>query len=201
MEKKTDFTTSEQPNSNGQIASTLPVKFNKQTLNLSMEEAAELAQKGMKFDSISEDLSRLKKLAAKKNLSITGLIDLLEAEQNEKRLSELLEKCSGDRQFAGHIMKLESETETDAGFEEVKKYFPDITGEKDLPESVLDNAALKGSRLLDEYLRYLLINQRSLEKENLNAKKTKRASIGSQTAFSARHDPANLAFLQGIWNK
>ena len=37
----------------------IPVKFNKEIKNLTADEAAQLAQKGMKFDAISDDYNRI----------------------------------------------------------------------------------------------------------------------------------------------
>ena len=38
----------------------VPVKFNKEIKNLTIEEASELAQKGLKFDAVSEDYKTLR---------------------------------------------------------------------------------------------------------------------------------------------
>ena len=40
----------------------IPVKYNKQVMNLDIESASELAQKGMKFDSISKDYEKIKQI-------------------------------------------------------------------------------------------------------------------------------------------
>ena len=70
----------------------IPVKFNKEVKNIPISEAAELVQKGMKFDLISEEYKRLKNLAAKEEKAVSDYITLLETKENEKRYQNLLEE-------------------------------------------------------------------------------------------------------------
>ena len=180
----------------------IPVKFNKETKNLSVEEASVLAQKGMKYDAISEDYSALKELAATQNKSVSEFIKSIKDKNTEARLNELLEKCGGDREAAEHFLNLEMKAANkDDGFKEVESYFPEFKSKEDLPEEVLENARLKGSMLLDEYLRYLLKNNREQESQKKQNEIARTSSIGSQVNKSGSGDPELTEFLKGIWKK
>ena len=48
----------------------VPVKFNKQIRNLELDKAAELAQKGLKFEAIAADYDNLKRIAAENGKSV-----------------------------------------------------------------------------------------------------------------------------------
>lgn len=180
----------------------IPVKFNKETKNLTVEEASVLAQKGMKYDAIADDYSALKELAAAENKSVSEYIKSIKDKKTETRLNELLEKCGGDRETAEHFLNLEMKAaNTDDGFKEIKNYFPKFKSKEDLPEEVLENANLKGSMLLDEYLRYLLKSNRELESLKKQNEIARASSIGSQVNKSGDGDPELTEFLKGIWKK
>ncbi len=178
----------------------IPVKFNKEIKNLTAEEAAVFAQKGMKFDLIAKDFETLREISRKNGKSVAQFIEQLKSEQYSKRKEELLEKCSGDEELAEHIISLESGENSDLkGFDELKTYFPKIKDINQLPEKVIENAKLKGTFLLDEYLRYRLEEKRrsgeaiSLQEENSNI------SLGSQLNKKADTNPETLEFLKGLW--
>lgn len=73
-----DETQMNTPEKDEQAEVTVPVKFNKETVNLTLSEAATLAQKGMKLDKIAPDVERLKNLAKSKNLSVNDYLLSLE---------------------------------------------------------------------------------------------------------------------------
>ncbi|MBE6727148.1 MAG: hypothetical protein E7562_00705 [Ruminococcaceae bacterium] len=178
----------------------ISVKFNKKILQLTPEEAAVLSQKGMKYDQISDDYNRLRALAANKGVSVSEALSEFEAEAKNMRKAQLLESCGGNEALAEHIISLEdSHSEDDLGFAELKEAFPQFTSAEKLPESVLSSAQLRRTKLLDEYLRYCLAQKRLADKTKSQQKSSQKASIGSQLAFAAEDDPANLAFLQGLW--
>lgn len=177
----------------------ISVKFNKEMLKLTAEEAAVLAQKGMKYEQIEDEYMRLRKLAAQNGKSVSQFITELCAEKLERRKSQLVESCGGNTEVAEHIILLENAKEDDCGFNELKVYFPQFTDISQLPESVVSACELKGTRLLDEYLRYCLMQKRLRDNAESQRKRSQKASIGSQLAFSSERDPANMAFLQGIW--
>lgn len=177
----------------------VPVKFNKETRKLGLEEAAALAQKGLKFDAISKDYENLKRIAAESGNSISGFLCELEQSINEKRKKELAEKCGGNEEIAEYVIKLENGTKNDSGFEELKKEFPEIGGISDLPYEVTENSKLKGTLLLDEYLRYLHNENKKAADAAVLQKNIADASIGSQTDRNGGTDPETAEFLKGLW--
>lgn len=179
----------------------IPIKFNKEEKMLSIAEAAELAQKGMKFDTLSDTLNELKAMSKERGKSITQFIKDLKVGFAQKRLEELSEKCGGNTEMAEHILKLESEKTADnlLGFDELNRNFPDIKSPEQLPEKVLSAAQLKGTLLLDEYLRYLLAERQRADEAVKQEKQNKLLSTGSQLNKKGRINPVTAEFLKGLW--
>ena len=109
-------------------------------------------------------------MAALEEKSVSEFVEMLKTQKLEARRQELLEKCGGDKDLAEHFLNLEQgNSKNDGGFEEVKNYFSEIKDEEDLPWEVLEKSRLKGTKLLDEYLRYLLsetIKRQKADAEN-----------------------------------
>jgi len=178
----------------------VPVKFNKETRNLTLEEAAELAQKGLKFEMIEKDYKALKELAQEQGQSVPKFLETIRENFLNHKKTELTEKCGGNTEIAEHILALEKNNSPDNGFAELKEYFPEIKTPSDLPEKVLNSAALKGTLLLDEYLRYLL-NEEKVKKESLALQKQMdKSSTGSLSNRSGAQSPETEEFLKGLWN-
>lgn len=177
----------------------VPVKFNKEEKRLNLKEAARLAQLGLKFEAVSEDYSTLKALAAEAGHSVAEYLAELRNEKLEERRRELTEKCGGNEKIAAYVMKLEGSTENDGGFDELQKEFPDIKHKDELPEAVLEKAELRGTRLLDEYLRYLHTAKREAEKAAEKQKKAEQTSLGSQADRKGGINPETAEFLKGLW--
>ncbi len=180
----------------------VPIKFNKQVLNLEMEKAQELAQKGMKFDVISKDYDALKELALAENKSVSDYISALKSQKENEYQNELLEKCGGDRELAEHILKLEKNGKDEIrGFKELKDNFPQISSTDDLPESVVEAAKMKGTLILDEYLRYLH-NQDMIRKKSIKSQSDARNSATGPLINKNRGtSPETAEFLRGLWQK
>lgn len=180
----------------------VPVKFNKEIINLPLEKAQELAQKGMKFDMISADYEALKNLAKQSGKNVGEFIAELNNAAHERRLAEVTEKCGGDNEFAEHIVKLENADGGDIrGFDEVKGNFKDIKSIEDLPESVVEAAKLKGTLLLDEYLRYLH-NQKKVVDESIKKQNdAKETAVGRFVKNTDGENPEAAEFLRGLWRK
>lgn len=181
---------------------TVPVKFNKVIKNLTVPQAAELAQKGMKFDMIRADHERLCALAAAEGKSVSGFIDALENSKKLSRRDEILEICGGNEEFAEHIISLEQNAKCDDnGLDELREFFPEFDSEEKLPEQVTQAARLKGTRLLDEYLRYRLQEKRNRMTAEKSRKMAEFSTTGSQRRYGTDSDPVNIEFLRGIWQK
>ncbi len=177
----------------------VPIKFNKETREISLEEASALAQKGLKFEAIEKEYNLLKDLASKENKSVPKFIEELVAGKNTEEKTKLLEKCGGDEEIAERILKSEGKKTSDNGFAELKESFPEIKSPEDLPEEVLENAQLKGTFLLDEYLRYLLIQDKKIKETNKKLKNTQKASTGSLSSQKGAGNPETEEFLKGLW--
>lgn len=177
----------------------IPVKFNKEVRNLTLEEAGALAQKGLKYDSIEKDYLALKELAAKENKSVPAYINHLNILQSEQKVSDLTDKCGGNSEMAQHILKLESGLEPKDSFAEVKENFPEIKNLEDLPTSVLENSKIKGTLLLDEYLRYLLAQKQTAKSVLMQQKAAQNSSAGSLYNKRGGNSPETEEFLKGLW--
>ena len=97
--------------------------------------------------------------------------------------------------------KLELSEELKETFKELNESFPEIKSIEDLPESVIENAIKSGKPLLDEYLRYRLLQEKAV-KENVSAQKNaENSSVGSQLNKSRGENPETAEFLKGLWRK
>ncbi|MBR6902438.1 MAG: hypothetical protein IKN39_00940 [Clostridia bacterium] len=182
----------------GQGNATISVKFNKEIKNLTAIEAANLAQKGMKFELIENDFSKLKDLAGKHNLSVPEYIRVLENEQADKHRQELLDQCGGNEQLADRVLELENGQKNDDSLEELKEFFPTIKSIDDLPRAVVESARLKNESLLNSYLKYRIVKRRRQREEDLFERDTNNASIGSQKSTTVSGDDA---FLRALWGR
>ena len=155
---------------------TIKVKFNKEIRDLSYDEAATLAQKGMKYDSISDDISRLKALALSGGKSLKEYIDSLEENQKKNVLSEVL------------------------GIEELRENFPEIKNTEDIPGSVLNAVKERGANLLDAYLRYRLSEDRQANEAKQKQQQNRETSVGSKRRSNDTLNQINDEFIKGLWD-
>ena len=180
----------------------IPVKYNKQVFNLDLEKAQELAQKGMKYDVISKDYDTLKIIARAEVKSVAEFLESIKNEKNSVRENEILLKCGGDKEFAEHILKLENSNPCDRlKFSEVSENFPKIKTVEDLPQSVVESAKLKGTLLLDEYLRYLHKQQLAIKASVKNQFDAEQSATGSLVNKKGAQSPETAEFLRGLWQK
>ena len=185
------------PKSDEQVK--IPIKFNKETKNLTLEDATTLAQMGLKFESIEKEYNLLKQLASRENKSIPNYIAELERRYNEEKKQSLTEKCGGNQEIAEHILALEKEKKASDGFEELSTAFPEIKSKENLPQEVLNNAELKGTLLLDEYLRYLLSQKRNAQTIAQKQREGEKTSTGSLINNKDSHTAEPEEFLKGLW--
>ena len=86
-------------------------------------------------------------------------------------------------------------------FSEVKENFPEIKSIEDLPDVVIENALSSKRPLLDEFLRYRLLQEKAV-KENLSAQENAmKSSVGSQQNKAKGENPEAAEFLKGLWRK
>ena len=168
-----------------------------------IEELTELAKKGYNYDLISSDWERVKSMAFADGKSVGEYLSSLCENQTSNRRKELIEKCV-DEELAEYILNLEASAtkNNDCFFGEVLDYFPKIKDISELPLCVVESAKVKGSRILDEWLRYRHKKQTEMSAFKDFEKLTSNSSIGPQREFiSADYDPAKLQFIKGIWGK
>lgn len=178
----------------------IPVKFNKEIKNIPYEKAIELAQKGMKYEMIEENYEMLRALSTEEGKSVSDFLNSLRTDKTEQRKRILTEKCGGDEELALHILELEkASVREDNGFDEVTEYFPEIKTLQMLPTEVTERSRLNNTKLLDEYLRYLLKERLSLKKADAQIKKADQRSLGSLQNKNGAIDPEAAEFLKGLW--
>ena len=177
----------------------VPVKFNKEIKNLGLKEAAVLAQKGLKFEAIADDFAALKSLAAKGGHSVSEYIAELSRQNEESRRQELTEECGGNKKMADYVMQLEKSGEGSDDFAELTAEFPEIKSISDLLDSVVQKSELRGTKLLDEYLRYRHAEERKAASAALKQKNAENLSLGSLTDRKGGINPETAEFLKGLW--
>ncbi len=174
----------------------LEVKFNKETKRLSLSEAATLAQMGLKFQTVEGDFAKLRELSGRKGLSVGDFLREIERENTEKELSDLAEKCGGDRELATRLLAAQKPTETD-GMSELLKEFPHLTPDA-LPDTVKTAAELKGTGLLFEYLLYEH-RQRVAANEELARREDRAEKLLGSLSSATGENPVDAEFLKGVW--
>ena len=176
---------------------TIPVKFNKEIKNLTAAEAATLAQKGLKFQMIEEDFSKLRDLAGRQKMSVPEYISALQKNQAKLRKDEILKEYKESDALAERIVELEKGEEED-GLEELREFFPTVKSLEDLPRAVVESARLKGENLLNTYLKYRIVKRRQADDERNLERAAKEASIGS---LKSGGDSATDDFIKALWGK
>lgn len=178
----------------------IPIKFNKEIKNVALDKAAELAQKGLKFEAIAADYEKLRQMAKQSGESVSDFLCGLEKSRADQRRSELLEQCGGNEEMADYILSLENAGQSDDnGLDELKREFPEIKDISDLPESVAENARLHGTKLLDEYLRYRHSMKRAAGRSAAHRQRTADLSLGSQADLTGGVNLEAAEFLKGLW--
>lgn len=177
----------------------IEVKFNKEIKKLNLEEAATLAQKGMKFDMISAEFELLKELSRSAGMSPAEYLQGIKNEAEEKRLNELTAKCSGDSELALKLLKAEESSRPDE-MDALTAEFPEIKGMEDVPEEVKAAAKIKGTGLLFEYLLYEHRQSLAAREELSRRELAERASLGP-LSIGSENSAVDAEFLKGIWGK
>ncbi|MBQ0083872.1 MAG: hypothetical protein KBS52_03800 [Clostridiales bacterium] len=187
------------PNENSEP--TISVKFNKEMLEIPISQAQSLAQKGLKYEKVSESLERLRKMAAASGRNINDYLSFLENQASTAHKNELLCKCSGDESLVAQILSLEGkESDELIGLDELIKNVDTVKSIEDIPEPVIVAAKEKGGNLFDEYLRYQFNESRKV-KEALSSRETaKLSTTGPINAGTPASDAAGIQFIKGIWN-
>lgn len=202
MEEKTEITPDEEAwATTPENRILIPVKFNKEVKNLTVEEATLLSQKGMKYDAIEKQWERLRAFAREENSSTAEFLDALEKRRTENRIEELTKECGGNSEMAIRIVQLEKPNgDSLKGEKDFLEYFPKISIDE-LPDEVLNRAKQNNSNILDEYLRYKARLEIEAEREEKQRRENAESTVGSQKDSGIFRTPENEQFIRGLWNK
>ena len=205
----------------------IPVRYNHESRELTLEEAQALAQKGLKFDELSPTLDKIRYLAAANQKSVQEMVDALVDGQDKQLYQSILEECGGNEALAKRLYEAEKDkwsaryanvreeeakapekdkaglTERLANeFVELKADFPDVAEFKQVPQPVVDMAVNKGISLTDAYLRYQHANARKASAAKAAQEAASKASPGPQAAGAGETtNPTIDAMLAGVWNR
>ncbi len=194
-----DTTPQKCENENSQVK--IPIKFNKQTRILTAEEAASLAQKGLKYERLQGDIELLRSLAAEKGKNIGDYLSDLKAEHLKEDRAALIERVGGDTALADEIITLKGKASSELlGLEELKSKVEEIKSLEDIPESVLSAARDRGSNVFDEYLRYTFEQNRKAGNAEEKSREAAYGAVGSQASPAASLNSGD-EFIKGLWNR
>lgn len=202
----------------------LEIKYNHESKGLTREEAATLAQKGMHYEGLYQNLERIADL---KGVTVKELINGFETEQDEAYRRELAEKFGNDEETINIMMehyqaekgkkidaaknkRLQDEATAEQNintrlaneFIELQKEFPELQEFADLPESVR-RAAAEGMGLTYAYLLH-----QHRENKKIAAAKASEEAAAAKSAGSMADNPsadtktdAEKSFLKALWGR
>lgn len=155
---------------------TLPIKFNKQEYQLSVEEATVYAQKGMKYTTMEPMLEQLRAHAETKGQTVAALVKELCGEQRD-----------ANERLAEEFCRLREEC-------------PEMDTFDKVPSAVVRQALENGTPLLYAYLRYHYDESRRVARARAMAEAATAASAGSQRGETHKTpDPTVAAMVRGVW--
>ncbi len=157
-------------------AFSLPVKYNKQEYQLSLDEATAYAQKGMKYESLEPTLLQLSALAKGQGHSLTSYLQHL---------------CGGPVPDINERLADE--------FCRLQKRCPEVDTFDRLPASVVNEAVENGTPLLYAYLAHHYDETRRITRAEQDRAAATAASAGSQQGEAPRsEDPTVSAMIRGV---
>lgn len=203
---------------------TIPVKFNKQHKELTIDEAAVYAQKGMKWDDFTPTHEKMKFLAAAANMSVEQLTDALIERQDKTLKEQLLEECGGNEDIANRLYEVEKAKQQKAfdalkeqeskiqlteqeqlnkrlanDFLELQAEIPEMATIDKVPKKVLEMAVDKDISILDAYLRYQHAEGKKTQTVKAKAETATQNSTGSMKAAPNSPSPEIDAMMKGLW--
>lgn len=204
---------------------TIPVRFNHEDRELTVEEATTYAQKGMAYDQMTPTIDKIRMLAAGCGKSMEEMVDaLVEASDNNLR-ARLLEEAGGNQSVADRLYELEkgkrdaaytshrqaqerAEQESRARlderlaeeFGELKAEFSELTDFKKVPREVVSEAIKKNIPLYHAYLHYEHKNAKAAAQNARQQAQAAAATTGSRadSAPPDGEDPLIAAMMEGV---
>lgn len=196
----------------------LTIKYNKEDVPLSKEEAVKLAQQGKHY------FDKLDYIASIKNCSIDDILKRMAREIDDKKRDELVEefgddeetinlylekfhnenkekyeKAIADRKLAEEEKEKNRISEIGDEFIKLQKDFPELKAVSDLPKEVMKEAA--NMSLEHAYLKYLYKeNKKSAEAIKIQ-QEAENQSTGSMASDNNSSDNSADEFVKGIWSR
>lgn len=203
---------------------TIPIQYNHESRELTLEEAQTLAQKGLKFDELSPTLEKIRFLATANGKSMQEMVDALAESQDKQLYQSILTECDGNEAIAQRLFDAEKakrqslyeDNQKQAAaaqekekadlakrladeFVELQQEFPELAEFSAVPKAVLD-AAVKGKNLTDAYLRYQRAESKKVSAAKATQEQAAKVSAGSQAEGAGETtNPTIDAMLAGVW--
>ena len=200
----------------------LEIRYFKENVPLSREEAKNYAEIGKRFSDVREQLERV---ATLKGQTVDEFLKGLETAQDEAYRQGLIEKFGDDEETIDKMMELyninkqktldnakasqraaaEQEEQTinerlAQEFVEMKNGdFPELTEFKDLPEEV-KRAAFEGLSLSHAYLKHMHNENKKIAAAKNSQAEAAKKSTGSMASDKDDSNPQTSALLKGLWN-
>jgi len=201
---------------------TVPIRFNHERRDLSLDEAANLSQKGLAAEPI---MSKLRYLAATQNKNVGQVVDALLNADEATRREQIFKRVGGDEELTNQLLAAEKSkyqkavdemaaAEELTGQQEItdvnnrlaeeflglQKEFPEISEVSKVPKLVIKEAVDKNISLLDAYLRFLHSENRKIKAAKATQEAAAQAAVGSQLSQDTNHTSAEIeAMIRGIW--
>ncbi len=157
-------------------ALSLPVKYNKQEYQLSLDDATRYAQMGMKYERLEPTLTQLSALAQGQGHSLISYLQTL----------------------CGAPVPTLNERLADE-FCRLRERCPEVDAFDRLPESVVNEAVENGTPLLYAYLAHHYNETRRIDRAKTDRATAGAASAGSQQGEMPKtDDPAVSAMIRGV---
>lgn len=155
---------------------TLPIKFNKQEYQLSVEEATIYAQKGMKYTTMEPMLEQLR----------------AHAETNGKTVAALVKELCGEERDVNERLAEE--------YCRLREECPEMDTFDKVPSAVVQHAIASGTPLMYAYWRYHYEESRRVARARAAAEAASAASAGPQRGETHKApDPTVAAMVRGVW--
>lgn len=207
-EKEGESTEAVSDDSESEDDNLITIRYNHETLNLTPDEAAVLAQKGKAYEKISPVLSELELAAERTGLSISDLVKEWVGCVDKAALEDAIEKSGGDsyagnqlytRQLEEARQKVKTRRETTEQENSISEYnnnrlaedFEKYRGEmgvkeiSELPKAVIKTAVKENIPLFDAFLRFEHKNKTQIDK---NKQKQKQNSAAAPTSLESGGD-------------
>lgn len=206
-------------------AFTIPVKYDKQYRELTPDEARAYAQKGMRYEALEPQLSKIRFVARQSGMSVESVLDGVYQASEAAARKKMLDKVGGDEQLADVLMEAwrvknkaayddmltaeakAAETEAEDNnkrladeFTELRREFPEIARIEDVPKAVMQAAVRSGRDLLSEYLLHTHKESKRVAQAEAQQAAAAKAATGSQTGGEPpAENPEITAMLSGVW--